>query len=77
MAVVYNLTMDRKSKMYDSRSLAKFFGVSEETVCEWCKNGKLPAFKIGKKWRVRVEDLRKMIDRKVTSKKINSASGLF
>jgi excisionase family DNA binding protein len=65
--------MGGKDKMYDSRLLAKFFGVSEETVWEWCKTGKLPAFKIGKKWRVRVSDLQKIIDGKVQTRKPNRA----
>mgnify|MGYP001615095007 CR=1 FL=1 len=52
-------------KIYDAHKLAKFFGVSEKTIWQWCKTGKLPAFKIGKEWKVRVEDLKKMIDRKI------------
>jgi len=74
--MVYNSIMSSRDKMYDSRALAKFFGVSEETVWAWCKAGKLPAFKIGKKWRVRVSDLQKIIDGKVQTRKPNRA-GLF
>jgi len=63
--------------IYDSKELARFFRVTEETICEWCKDGKLPAFKIGKRWRVRVQDLQKIIDGKVKSRKSGRAAGLF
>ncbi len=65
----YNVNTSNESKIYDTEHLAKFFGVTNRTILTWCKKGKLPAFKIGKKWNVRVVDLRKMIDRKVTARK--------
>jgi putative molybdopterin biosynthesis protein len=55
------------SKIYTTRELTAFFRVSEKTIWEWCRIGKLPAFKIGKEWRVRAEDLRRIIDAKVRS----------
>lgn len=58
-----------QNAIYDTAKLAKFFGVTNRTVLEWCKKGKLPAFKIGKRWKVRVIDLQKMIDRKVSARK--------
>ncbi|MCL4403884.1 helix-turn-helix domain-containing protein [Patescibacteria group bacterium] len=51
--------MAKETGIYDAPKLAKFFGVTERTVLEWCREGKLPGFKIGKKWRVRVQDLKK------------------
>lgn len=64
--------------VYDAKKLARFFGVTEKTVRGWCRHGKLPAWKIGKEWKVRVEDLRKMIDRKVkTPPPKDSAARLF
>lgn len=76
---MYNLSMPSSGKdgIYDSRALAKFFGVSEKTVWKWCGAGKLPAFKIGKKWCVRVSDLRKIIDTKVQTRKTEQAPRLF
>lgn len=59
----------KKETIYDAGKLAKFFGVTKETIWEWCKKGKLPAFKIGKEWKVRVVDLQKMIDRKIHRKR--------
>jgi len=46
--------MPEKDKIYGVAELAKFFVVSEKTIWEWCKKGLLPAFKIGKEWKVRV-----------------------
>ena len=56
---------DEKDKIYGARDLAQFFGVTEKTIWEWCKKGKLPAFKIGKEWKVRVADLNKTISQKI------------
>lgn len=57
--------MGKKDAIYDADKLAKFFGVTKKTIWDWCKRGKLPGFKIGKQWKVRVADLQKMIDRKI------------
>lgn len=65
-------------QIYDAQKLAKFFGVSRETVRDWCKTGKLPAFKIGKEWKVRVEDLQKLINQKVkTRERAKQQEGMF
>lgn len=56
---------EHKDKIYGVDELAKFFGVTKKTIWEWCKKGRLPAFKIGKEWKVRVIDLNKTINRKI------------
>ena len=58
---------DEKEKIYNSKELAAFFRVSEKTVWEWCKKGKLPAFKIGKEWKVRAADLQKTINQRISA----------
>jgi len=58
-----------KDKIYGAEELAKFFGVTQKTIWEWCKKGKLPAFKIGKEWKVRVSDLNKTITGKINAHK--------
>ena len=64
--------------VYGTKELARFFGVTEKTVCEWCKEGKLPTFKIGHEWKIRVEDLRKTIDNKVRAREKGAqSSALF
>lgn len=60
---------DDKGKIYGVEDLAKFFGVSKKTIWEWCKKGRLPAFKIGKEWKVRASDLNKTISQKISSRK--------
>jgi excisionase family DNA binding protein len=67
----------RKETIYDAGKLAKFFGVTKKTVWQWCQKGKLPAFKIGKEWKVRVADLQKMIDRKVHTREREATQKLF
>ncbi len=66
-----------KDSLYNADKIAKFFGVSKKTAWHWCKEGKLPAFKIGKEWKIRVSDLQKMIDRKVRSRQDADTPRLF
>lgn len=61
--------MTTKDKIYGTEDLARFFSVSEKTIWGWCKKGKLPGFKIGKEWKVRVADLNKVISGKINSRK--------
>jgi|GEM_PF-1049424 excisionase family DNA binding protein len=37
--------------------IADYLRVSRATICRWCGTGRLPAFKIGKSWRVQRNDL--------------------
>ncbi|MBI1755083.1 helix-turn-helix domain-containing protein [Candidatus Azambacteria bacterium] len=69
--------MDKKQTIYDVEKLARFFGVTSQTARKWCKKGKLPAFKIGKEWKVRVVDLQKMIDGKIQPREADKSSRLF
>ncbi|MBI4049555.1 MAG: helix-turn-helix domain-containing protein [Candidatus Doudnabacteria bacterium] len=48
--------------------LAKFFGVTDQTIWRWCKAGKIPAFKIGAQWKIRQSDLNKIINQKLTKR---------
>jgi excisionase family DNA binding protein len=32
--------------------VARYLRVSKTTICRWCSSGKLPAFRIGRGWRV-------------------------
>jgi excisionase family DNA binding protein len=56
-------------KILGVEELAKFFGVSDQTIWRWCKSGKLPAFKIGSQWKIRQSDLNRAINQKVTKTK--------
>ena len=68
---------DDKDKIYGVLELANFFGVTKKTIWEWCKKGRLPAFKIGKEWKVRVSDLNKTIVQKINVNKEDKGSKLF
>jgi len=47
---------------YTSQELAKKFKVTYLTVFRWIKSGKLKAFKVGKQYRVKQEDLESFIE---------------
>lgn len=64
-----------KDKILTAEHLAKFFGVAKKTVWEWCRASKLPAFKIGKEWKIRQSDLQRMINQKIRVEK--KEGGLF
>ncbi|MFQ5813058.1 MAG: helix-turn-helix domain-containing protein [Anaerolineae bacterium] len=42
--------------------VAEYLRVSQPTIWRWCESGKLPAFKIGHTWRIKRDELEKMID---------------
>ncbi|MEK7208553.1 MAG: helix-turn-helix domain-containing protein [Patescibacteria group bacterium] len=67
----------KKDSLYNANKVAKFFGVSKKTAWHWCKEGKLPAFKIGKEWKIRVSDLQLLISRKVRARQDDDTSRLF
>lgn len=67
----------KKETIYDAEKLAKFFGVTKRTAMGWFRKGKLPAFKIGKEWKIRVTDLQKMIDQEVRSHEDEKSARLF
>lgn len=47
---------------YTSQEVAKRFKVTYLTVFRWIKAGKLKAFKVGKQYRVKQEDLEAFIE---------------
>ena len=67
----------KDDKIMNVEELAKFFGVSNQTIWRWCKSGKLPAFKIGSQWKIRQSDINKIINQKITSTKPKIQASLF
>ena len=52
-----------------AEEVAALVGVKESTVWRWCREGTLPALKVGKQWRVRraaLEDFLRKSERPVT-----------
>lgn len=68
---------DKADKIIGVEQLAKFFGVSNQTIWRWCKAGKLPAFKIGSQWKIRQSDINKIINQKLTKKHDGKNLALF
>ena len=69
--------MKTDDKILNVEQLAKFFGVSDQTIWRWCKSGKIPAFKIGSQWKIRQSDLNKIINQKLAAKKSSKQPALF
>ena len=44
------------------QEVAQYLKVSRSTVWRWCNQGKLPAFKAGRGWRVRRVEVDRMIE---------------
>lgn len=40
---------------------AEYLRVSQATILRWCNMGKLPAFRIGRAWRINMDQLDKII----------------
>jgi excisionase family DNA binding protein len=47
----------QETELLGAEDVAGLVGVKETTVYKWCKQGKLPCLKVGKRWRVRRGDL--------------------
>lgn len=54
------------SKMYNCEEIAERYDVRVITVWDWIRKKKLPALKIGKRYRIREEDLKKFEDSRRT-----------
>lgn len=52
--------------------VAAYLRISKTTVCRWCNNGKLPAFRIGRGWRVQRSDLELCIRRSIAELEVLS-----
>jgi excisionase family DNA binding protein len=53
------------SEVLTVNEIAGYLRVSETTVWRWCNSGKLPAFRIGRSWRIRRTDLEQHIKQSV------------
>lgn len=45
-----------------TRQVAELLKLSEATVRKWCREGRLPAVKLGKSYRIRRSDLDRLFD---------------
>jgi excisionase family DNA binding protein len=47
----------RQNELMTAQEVADYFRVSRVTVWRWCKEGIIPAFRIGRNWRIRRDKL--------------------
>jgi excisionase family DNA binding protein len=62
-ALVARIENGRGIELLGAKEVAGLLGVKETTVWRWCREGRLPALKIGKHWRVRREVLEDFLKR--------------
>ena len=53
--------------LLDSQEAAKLLGIRPKVLERWARKGELPALKIGKYWRYRMEDLEAWVNSRVKS----------
>ncbi|CAA9435349.1 MAG: hypothetical protein AVDCRST_MAG80-874 [uncultured Rubrobacteraceae bacterium] len=51
----------QENELLGAEEVAGLVGVKETTVYKWCKEGKLPCLKVGKRWRIRREALEEFL----------------
>lgn len=49
-------------EIWTVREVADYLKVSRTTIWRWCHQGKLPAFKIGRGWRVHRSEVEKLME---------------
>jgi len=54
--------MINKDEVFTLAEVAKKMKVTENTVRKWCRDGVIPAYKIGRHWRINGDDFRKHIN---------------
>ena len=53
-----------QERLMDIREVAKYLRVKDSTVYTWAQEGKLPAFRLGRLWRFRRDDLEIWLENK-------------
>ncbi len=56
------MSVMKNDTIFSSKEVAEKFKVTYLTVFRWIKSGKLKAFKVGKQYRVKQEDLETFIE---------------
>ena len=50
----------QQSELMTAQEVADYFRVSRVTVWRWCNEGIIPAFRIGRTWRIRRDKLKEL-----------------
>lgn len=53
----------RDRELLTAEEAAAYLRVSQYTIWRWCRTGRLPAFRIGRAWRIRKDRLDELIER--------------
>ncbi|MDQ3835262.1 MAG: helix-turn-helix domain-containing protein [Actinomycetota bacterium] len=56
--------------LLDVADVAEYLGVEQTTIQRWCREGSMPAMKIGKEWRIRREALERFLERSERSESL-------
>ena len=54
------------ARLLTIREVASYCQVDEKTIRRWIEAGNLPAFKLGRQWRVAEKDLRRFLNERWT-----------
>ena len=57
-----------------TRQVAELLKLSEATVRKWCREGRLPAVKLGKSYRIRRSDLDRLFDQATAASSLSPAT---
>jgi excisionase family DNA binding protein len=60
-----------------AEDVAGLLGVKESTIWRWCREGRLPCLKVGKRWRVRREALEDFLRERERSSTLVGQLGSF
>lgn len=55
---------DQADELLTTAEVAAYLKLSQRTAWRWCKDGRLPAFKVGHQWRVARRDLEAFVRRR-------------
>ena len=62
-------------KILTIQEVADYLKVSRTTVWRWCNEGKIPAFKVGKVWRIHRTEMEKIVGQELDGNAGRRGSG--
>ena len=60
MSTHHNEENAPENEIMTASEVATYLRVSRVTVWRWCKRGLIPAFQVGRSWRIRRNDLQRL-----------------
>lgn len=59
--------MNRMDELLTVREVSTYLKLSRATIWRWCSEGRLPAFKVGRNWRVQRSAVEQLIKQSLES----------